>query len=33
MFVNIFAPNIGESKFIKSVLTDLKGEVLQIAIQ
>ena len=26
-FVNIYAPNIGAPKYIKQVLTDLKGEV------
>jgi len=27
IFVNIYAPNIEASKYIKQILTDIKGEV------
>ena len=26
-FVNIYVPNIGEPKYVKQILTDLKGEI------
>ena len=25
--INIYAPNIGEPKYIKQILTDIKGEI------
>ena len=26
-FINIYAPNIGSPKYIKQILTDIKGEI------
>ena len=32
MFINMCAPNIGASKYIKQLLTDIKGEIGSIAL-
>ena len=26
-FINVYAPNIGSRKYIKQILTDIKGEI------